>query len=343
MGSPLTPVIADLVMRRLETVSLMSLNLDAVFYFRYVDDICTAVEPSRIDAIVEQFNSFHTRLQFTSEFGGDEINFLDVTISIIGKGFGVDWYRKPTFSGRFLNFYSNHPIAQKRGTIFSLVDRTILLSDVRFHTQNLTLIINILLDNDYPLSFIFDTINLRIKNLNKNRHITQNSMNDKDEAKESVSWLTVPFIPRHTEKFNRFNNNDIRVSFRSPNKLKKYIKVHKDVHPHTSKNNVVYKISCNDCDATYVGQTGRKLKTRIAEHRNHIKYNTSARSVITEHRRQLDHEFKWEEVEILDEEPSYRRRLVSEMINIRKQKNGINLQTDTEGLHKAYIPIINRV
>ena len=158
-----------------------------------------------------------------------------------------------------------------------------------------------------------------------------------------MSWLTVPFIPLHTEKFNRFNNNDIRVSFRSPNKLKKYIKVHKDVYPQTSKNNVVYKISCNDCDATYVGQTGRKLKTRIAEHRNHIRHNTSARSVITEHRRQLDHEFKWDEVEILDEEPSYRRRLVSEMINIKKQKNGLNLQTDTDGLHKAYIPIINRV
>ena len=105
MGSPLSPVIADLVMRRLETVSLMSLNLDVTFYFRYVDDICTAVEPSKIDSIVKQFNSFHPRLQFTSEFGGDEISFLDVTISIIGNGFGVDWYRKPTFSGRFLNFF----------------------------------------------------------------------------------------------------------------------------------------------------------------------------------------------------------------------------------------------
>ena len=39
MGFPLSPVIADLVMRRLETVSLMSLNLDVAFYFRYVDDI----------------------------------------------------------------------------------------------------------------------------------------------------------------------------------------------------------------------------------------------------------------------------------------------------------------
>ena len=90
-------------------------------------------------------------------------------------------------------------------------------------------------------------------------------------------------------------------------------------------------------------QTRKKLKIRIAEHRNHIRYNTSGRSVITEHRRQLDHEFKWDEVVILDEEPCYRRHLVSEMLNIKKQKNGLNLQTDTDGLHKAYIPIINKV
>ena len=39
MGSPLSPVIADLVMRRLETIFLMSLNLNILFYYRYVDDI----------------------------------------------------------------------------------------------------------------------------------------------------------------------------------------------------------------------------------------------------------------------------------------------------------------
>ncbi|KYN35113.1 hypothetical protein ALC56_10583, partial [Trachymyrmex septentrionalis] len=274
--------------------------------------------------------------------GGDKINFLDVTIFNDGNRFGFDWYRKPTFSGRFLNFNSNHPMAQKRGTILSLIDRTFLLSDFRFHTQNLTFIINILLDNDYPLTFIFDTVNQRIKNLIRNRHITQRGLADNVGTNESVSWLTVSFIPFHTEKFKRFNKNDIRVSFRSPNKLNKYIKVQKDICPHTSRNNIVYKISCNNCDASYMRQTSRKLKTRIAEHHNHIRYNTSGRSVVTEHRRRLDHEFKWDEVVIL-EEPCYRRRLVSEMLNIRKQKNGLNLQTDTDGLHKAYILIINKV
>ena len=82
MGSPISPVIADLVMRRLETVSLMSLNFDILFYYRYMDDICTAVPPSQIDGLLKQFNSFHPRLQFTVERRGDTINFLDITVCV---------------------------------------------------------------------------------------------------------------------------------------------------------------------------------------------------------------------------------------------------------------------
>ena len=124
------------------------------------------------------------------------------------------------------------------------------------------------------------TVNQRIKNLLKNRHIAHKDLVNNVCANESASWLTVPFIPLHTEKFKRFNKNDIRVSFHSPNKMGKYIKVQKIICPHTSKSNVVYKISCNNCDASYVGQTGRQLKTRITKHHNHIRHNTSVRSVI---------------------------------------------------------------
>ncbi|XP_018353058.1 PREDICTED: uncharacterized protein LOC108754896, partial [Trachymyrmex septentrionalis] len=98
MGSPISPVIADLVLRRLETVSLMSVNLDILFYYRYVDDICTALPPSQIDVLLERFNAFHPRLQFTVERGGKTINFLDVTVSVNNNRFNFDWYRKPTFS-----------------------------------------------------------------------------------------------------------------------------------------------------------------------------------------------------------------------------------------------------
>ncbi|KYM95323.1 hypothetical protein ALC62_14033 [Cyphomyrmex costatus] len=84
-------------------------------------------------------------------------------------------------------------------------------------------------------------------------------------------------------------------------------------------------------------------QTMVEEHRNHIKRNTTTRSVITEHRLQHGHDFRWNEVEVLDEESNYRKRIVSEMINIKKQKNSLNLQTDTENLHETYIPLINKI
>jgi len=53
----------------------------------------------------------------------------------------------------------------------------------------------------------------------------------------------------------------------------------------------------------------------------------------------LGHDF---DVEILDEEPYLGKRLVSEMLHIKKQTYSLNSQTDTEGLHEAYFPIINK-
>ncbi|KYN17167.1 hypothetical protein ALC57_10579 [Trachymyrmex cornetzi] len=75
-----------------------------------------------------------------------------------------------------------------------------------------------------------------------------------------------------------------KVSLFIVNKLNKFIRVHKDSLPFESTSNVVYKINCGDYDASYVGQTGRKLKTRISEHRKHITSITSSKSVITDPR-----------------------------------------------------------
>ena len=43
MGSPLSPIAADIVMNDLETKCISSLLSQPPFYFRYVDDIITAI------------------------------------------------------------------------------------------------------------------------------------------------------------------------------------------------------------------------------------------------------------------------------------------------------------
>jgi len=78
-----------------------------------------------------------------------------------------------------------------------------------------------------------------------------------------------------------------------------------------------------------LGQIERTLSTRVGEHRNHIRRNSTQFSVITDHRLRSQHEFDWDNVRVLDQESNYNKRLISEMIHIKKQKQGLKAQTDT--------------
>jgi len=60
-----------------------------------------------------------------------------------------------------------------------------------------------------------------------------------------------------------------------------------------------------------------------------------------EHR--LQYEFDWDEVEILDSERYLEKRLILEMIFIKRQNNTLNLQSDTDYLHYAYVSILNNL
>jgi len=271
------------------------------------------------------------------EIGGNELNFLDLTIIKKDGGMIFNWFRKPTFSGRFLNFYSQHPFSHKRGIIYSLVDKVILYSHPTFHKENMNLIVNILIDNGYPLEVIFATIRKRLHSRFHN-----NSYKSKDHS-ETCSYFSIPYVFSIAKKFLGFfkNISFSKLAFSGYNKLNKFIKVHKDFLPTFSRSNVVYKINCSDCDASYVGQTKRTLNTRISEHRNHIRKNTPQASVITNHRLQFNHDFDWDNVRVLDEEMNYNKRLISEMIYIKKQKKGLNAQTDTELLDPIYNELIH--
>jgi len=166
MGSPLSPVIADLVLQGLEIVAINNLPFPLPFYYRYVDDIILAAPSNSLDTLLRIFNSQHSRLQFTMEIERDKkISFLDLTFINDEGTIIFDLYKKPTFSGRYLNYRSHHPLNHKKGVIYGLTDKIINLSHPRFHEKNFTDIINLLLNNGYPLEFIFSNIHNRLKKL----------------------------------------------------------------------------------------------------------------------------------------------------------------------------------
>jgi len=132
------------------------------------------------------------------------------------------------------------------------------------------------------------------------------------------------------------DNSQYITGYRVLNNLGKFIKAHKDTNNHFNNNNVIYKIFCNDCSASYVGQTKRQLKTRTKEHSNNSKSISAKPLVITEHMMEFSHSFDWNNVKISNKEANYFKRSVSEMLHIREQLNGLNAQKDTELLDNSY-------
>ena len=95
MGSPFSPVLADIVMDDLEKDRLSNLDFEVPVYFRYVDDIFIVVPNTHIDHILQIFNTNHLNIEFTleKELNG-AINFLDVTITTKqNKKLSFNWDR----------------------------------------------------------------------------------------------------------------------------------------------------------------------------------------------------------------------------------------------------------
>lgn len=136
MGSPLSPIIADMVMQDLESNVLKKLPFKPNFYYRYVNDIILTAPSDELQNITRFFNSYDTRLQFIIETQKDNsISFLDTKLIVLEDRIISDWYHKNIFSGRYLNYYSTHPMTQKIGTIISMINRIMLLYHLIFQEK----------------------------------------------------------------------------------------------------------------------------------------------------------------------------------------------------------------
>lgn len=107
-------------------------------------------------------------------------------------------------------------------------NRRIDMSDFLLHTSLSFLdILDNILDNNYPLNFIFQ-IHERFKYLiykSNNKDKIKDNNNDKP-----VRYFTVSFLPSVSEKFSHLTRNIDRLSYFSFDKLNKLIKGHKDLY-----------------------------------------------------------------------------------------------------------------
>src|SRR5437870_4946825 len=99
-------------MNHLETVNLkLFKTFEIIKYKRYVDDCLLITKQTNCNEneIEQCFNTWHSNIKFkiSSEIN-NKINFLDISIIKEKDKFSTEWYRKPVYTGKFINYNSNH-------------------------------------------------------------------------------------------------------------------------------------------------------------------------------------------------------------------------------------------
>lgn len=326
MGSPLSPLLADIFMDSLEQTIFLSnhpLLRNITYWHRYVDDILVLWTGTtrQIDLFTDYLNNLHPNIQFTTELQNEDksINFLDLNISISGNKHTFNIFRKSTHTDTVIHNSSQHPIQHKHAAFHYMIHRLLSLPLTQSHfLEELNTIQHIARSNGYDTELINNILRRKTHKQKLKMYTSLSAV-----AQTPDKYTCLPYFGNLSEKVaHNIRKAGIKVSFKSQNSLRKMLssKTHTDLLEKSG----VYSLHCHDCEAKYIGQTGRTFNTRIKEHIHAWKHN-SCKSHFANHLLQTGHTFDpHTDIHILEIENHYHTRLTLENLHIHLNDNLLN-------------------
>ncbi|BHF63362.1 hypothetical protein SprV_0200635400 [Sparganum proliferum] len=216
----------------------------------------------------------------------NQLAFLDVLVCRKDCcGLKTKVFRKATNTTQILNFNSNHPISHKRSGVRTLCRRIEThCSEPEDKVAESQYLRRVFRENGYPRNFV-------------NR-----CMRKRDERQNRADpkfWRAIPYIKDVSEAVSRLLAPlGVGVAHRPEATMRRQVMRPKDPLPRQETSGVVYRIWCSCGQSSYVGETGRLLRTRITEHVAAVRRN-DANSQVAAHSTRPGHTFKFDEAEIL--------------------------------------------
>nr|VZI00016.1 unnamed protein product [Spirometra erinaceieuropaei] len=324
MGSPLSGLIAEAVLQRLERLVFRSYS--PKFWARYVDDTFVVIKRNDVQDFKVLLNSIFPDIQFTMEEEyNNQLPFLDVNITRMANGgIRTTVYRKATNTRRILQFRSNHPIGHKRSCVRALFQRVQThCNDNDGRREEVKYLHSLFTANGYPRSFI--------------RECRRGFNRERSNDEKPNFWLAIPYMRNVSEATARILSPfGIGVAHKPESTIRQQIMRPKGQLPATEQSAVVYSIPCQDCGARYVGETGKRLCTRLHEHQLAVNREDKL-SLVYGHIQQEKHSFAFGEASIIGRASDKMARLVLESWS---SVDTINRAID---LHPAYQALRTRL
>ena len=297
MGSPVSAVVANLYMEFFEELALETAPTRPRLWKRYVDDTFCILRKGSTEELLHHLNGVRPTIKFTVEQEEDgTLPFLDTLLRRREDGsLDVSIYRKPTHTDQYLHFESHHPTHVKRGVVRCLHDRAREIISTQDNLQKeVDHLARVLKQNGYPANFIRDASTPPMQ------ETADTSGRDEEQEREKEPLVVIPYVAGMSEDIRRVCRKfNIRVVFKSGRTLRSMLTKVKDTLPLGKQSNVVYRIPCS-CGQVYIGETKRRLETRLKEHRDACERGMMEKSAVAEHAWENHHPIDWEETTVLD-------------------------------------------
>ena len=342
MGSPLSPIIANMYMEEFQTEELSTASNPPTLWKRFVDDTFVVIQTSHKEEFFNHINSIEESIQFTAEDpqADGSLPFLDVLVTPQTDGsLSTSVYRKPTHTNQYLQWDSHHSISAKYNVISTLFHRAKemystkqQLKEEQDHIQQALTLCR------HP-RWALNRVEKKTRVLKQSENHGKGLKDNNTKSNIRRTHITVPYNRGLSESFkNTCKKYGIQVYFRGGKTIKNLLVAPKDREHFTQKSGIIYRYKCDrvECDEEYIGESARTFGERYKEH-------LKCPSPIYDHSNITGHNTTLDNFSIVGREDQNLMRLIKEAIYIRVNNPSLNKNIGKYHLLHIWDEVLNNI
>ena len=340
MGSPISPIVANLFMEDLETKAIRTSSTPPKIWRRFVGDTFTIIKKKNKNSFLQHLNSIHPSIKFACEEEKEDgsMPFLYILLTPAEDGsLNTSVFRKPTHTDLYLQWDSHHNMPSKYSVAGTLYHRatTICSNPTLLHEEE---------------QHLFNALKMQVPHMGHKQSKTEEPEPQQKQTKKSNK----PKRPKNQQHSELVHGGSISSrpqqkskenmqqiwgtgTFKRRTDHQSLLMAPKDNDPINNKSGVIYRYQCNEqgCGEEYIGESGRTFAERLKEHQK-------PPSLIFDHCNTSGHNININKFTIMGREDQNLTRAIKEAILIRVNDPSLNRNVGKYHLPHIWDEVLHR-